>query len=168
MGTMEEQKDNQHCTETKSLSHEDTLSFSISRILNIPAPSQSPTHLGSDGTAEEDDKSDTENHPLDHSKIFCSSSSASVSIPSASSIASSGGTGVIISEQMPVSAAPGFYTEAMANGLDCNAAVIRVPAHRPIPVAFQGIFPWMESRRLARDRLTGWFPISADFKVLIL
>ncbi|XP_072023720.1 T-cell leukemia homeobox protein 3-like [Amphiura filiformis] len=144
---MEERRENQQYVETKTLSHEDTLSFSINRILSIPAASSShsPTHLGSDGT-DDDDKSDTENHLIDHSKIFCSSSSG---ITTSSSAAS-----VIFGEQIPVSAA-GFYTGTNGvNGIECNGAVIRVPAHRPIPVAFQGIFPWMESRRLARERLT--------------
>ncbi|XP_071948653.1 T-cell leukemia homeobox protein 3-like [Antedon mediterranea] len=44
-----------------------------------------------------------------------------------------------------------------ANALNCAAAVIRVPAHRPIPslqIPFPAVFPWMESRRLAKERLT--------------
>ncbi|XP_033102863.1 T-cell leukemia homeobox protein 3-like [Anneissia japonica] len=43
-----------------------------------------------------------------------------------------------------------------ANTFNC-AAVIRVPAHRPTPslqIPFPAVFPWMESRRLAKERLT--------------
>ena len=135
----EQHVENQHqcTTNTKTLSEHETLSFSISRILNIPPSSSSPpAHLvSSDGGGSDDDKSDSDHNVIDHqSKIIFTPTSG------------------IFSDQI---SSAGLYTGALDGGLECNAAVIRVPAHRPIPVGFQGIFPWMESRRLARDRLTG-------------
>lgn len=39
--------------------------------------------------------------------------------------------------------------------LECYGNVIRVPAHRPLPMSLQlpSMFPWMEGRRLLRDRV---------------
>ena len=42
-------------------------------------------------------------------------------------------------------------------GHDELGTVLRVPAHRPMTLPFSSMFPWMESRRLVRDRLTGEF-----------
>ena len=135
----EQHVENQHqcTTNTKTLSGHETLSFSISRILNIPPSSCSspPAHpVSSDGGGTDDDKSDSDHNDHQSKIIFTPTTSG------------------IFSDQI---SSAGIYTGALDGGLECNAAVIRVPAHRPIPVGFQGIFPWMESRRLARDRLTG-------------
>lgn len=54
-----------------------------------------------------------------------------------------------------------YYESAVSRGLfdradiDCYGSVIRVPAHRPLPMSLHlpSMFPWMEGRRLLRDRV---------------
>ena len=164
---------------------ENKLSFSINRILSIPPisstinsdktqtppPTTRPTsesHHHRDAERyyiTESDKSDAaEFHCINYSKLYSAAAAAfsAASAAVAVSAASSGcNDGQIIDGITTVAAGSGA---SLDGGVDpatgqCNGAgVIRVPAHRPMPaaaLAFQGMFPWMESRRLARDRLTG-------------
>ncbi|XP_070540750.1 T-cell leukemia homeobox protein 3-like isoform X2 [Ptychodera flava] len=47
-----------------------------------------------------------------------------------------------------------LYPQPLLPSYSTTTGVIRVPAHRPPPAPLSSSFPWMESRRLAKDRLT--------------
>ncbi|XP_077992784.1 T-cell leukemia homeobox protein 3-like [Glandiceps talaboti] len=47
-----------------------------------------------------------------------------------------------------------LYPQPLLPAYSTTTGVIRVPAHRPPPAPLSATFPWMESRRLAKDRLT--------------
>ncbi|XP_022080795.1 T-cell leukemia homeobox protein 3-like [Acanthaster planci] len=133
----------------------DTLSFSISRILSKstgPACRNGKTvsiardvHYYSMGQIS---GSGTQPHHQVSPELYSRSASPSSSSThtSASPPAASSVSAVASSRSVPGGNPLTRHIE--------QSKVLRVPAHRPMALPFNSMFPWMESRRLARDRLT--------------
>ncbi|XP_071793289.1 T-cell leukemia homeobox protein 3-like [Asterias amurensis] len=119
----------------------DTLSFSISRILSKPCIKTGKTLSI---TRDVRRAVDSAVHPH-HQVYYARSASPLSSNPSVSSSTSSS-VGPL---QQSV---PGLSPSSTAH--EEFGTVLRVPAHRPMALPFSSMFPWMESRRLVRDRLT--------------
>ncbi|XP_038045307.1 T-cell leukemia homeobox protein 3-like [Patiria miniata] len=132
----------------------DTLSFSISRILSkSPGPKNGKT-LSSIARDVERYSLGQISCPGPHAYhqvspvlYSCSTSPpSSTSTPTSSPPSAPSSVSVVSSRSV--------HGGSPLTGQCELGKVLRVPAHRPMVLPFNSMFPWMESRRLARDRLT--------------
>ncbi|NP_001158453.1 T-cell leukemia homeobox protein [Saccoglossus kowalevskii] len=120
----------------------------------------SPSPATMKDTFEEDvkrEESDTEEEENDRRRQQSSSNSLSFSINHIlSTPMTTSSTSLPLSPTFSsiVSSGALLYPQPFLPSYNSTAGVIRVPAHRPPPASLSSTFPWMESRRLAKDRLT--------------
>lgn len=125
------------------------LAFSIDRILGLPGytfQTNNPLHrnyssLGIGTTAGNVSQRSPETVPSATSSGRGSRGSGVLTLSTTSAMSSS-----MILESAGINSAGGGHS---------SGTLIRVPAHRPIPLNPRTYFPWMETRRFPRDRLSG-------------
>nr|XP_054766206.1 T-cell leukemia homeobox protein 3-like [Lytechinus pictus] len=124
------------------------LAFSIDRILGLPGytfQNNNPLHrnyssLRIGTTTENVARRSPETVPSANSGRGGSRGSGSLTLSTTSAIPSS-----MVLESEGINSVSGSHS---------SGTLIRVPAHRPIPLTPRSYFPWMETRRFPRDRLS--------------
>ncbi|XP_781741.4 T-cell leukemia homeobox protein 3 [Strongylocentrotus purpuratus] len=125
------------------------LAFSIDRILGLPGytfQTNNPLHrnyspLGIGTTAGNVSQRSPETVPSATSSGRGSRGSGVLTLSTTSAMSSS-----MILESAGINSVGGGHSS--------GGTLIRVPAHRPIPLNPRTYFPWMETRRFPRDRLS--------------